>query len=765
VKKGIRILILEDEAADAELLRRELRRGHIAFSSKCVATRQDFVESLQTFAPDLILSDCTLPGFDGLSALAVAREERPDVPFIFVSGTLDDQMAVESLKQGATDYILKDRRARLVPAVQRALRETEERRKRRRVVRVLRENEERFRVMVEGLKDYAIYMLDTEGRVTSWNTGARRLFGYSLEEIIGQHFSRFYLSEESQHRRPEQTLRTAAEQGRVEEEAWRVRKDGSRFWANSIVTTLREKRAQLDGFACITRDMTERRQAEEALERIQERQSFLLRSMPVTLYTARPPPDYSTTWVSENVHRVTGYSTEEMVNSRTFWIDRLHPDDRERVLKGFEAIFDRRSVVAEYRWKYADGAYRWLRDEGVLSCDEHGEFKEIIGSWLDITERKQREADLRKSIQLYRTVADNIPNGVVATFDKDLRYIMVNGSQVVDAMGLRREQVEGKTLFEVFPPETCAEIEPIYRAALAGAALDTELPFGNRLYFVQGLPLRNGQGEIHAGIALALDITERRLVADQVRKLNEELEKRVAGRTAQLEAANKELEAFSYTVSHDLRAPLRAMHGLANALLEDCAEQLDAAGKDYGRRIMAAANRMDTLIQGLLSYSRLSRVDLEPRTVALESVVRTALCQLEAEIQERDALITVETPLPRVMGDPLALVQILSNLLLNAVKFVAPEVKPEVRVRAETKGDRVRLWVEDNGIGIAPEHQQRVFNVFERLHGIETYPGTGIGLAIVRKGIERLGGRVGLESAPGRGSRFWIEVVKGRELQ
>ncbi|HKS38579.1 MAG TPA: ATP-binding protein [Verrucomicrobiae bacterium] len=626
MKKGIRILILEDEATDAELLRRELRRGHIAFSSKCVATRQDFVKGLQTFAPDLILSDCTLPGFDGLSALAVAREKRPDVPFIFVSGTLDDQMAVEGLKQGATDYILKDRRARLVPAVQRVLRETEERRKRRKTI---------------------------------------------------------------------------------------------------------------------------------------ERQSFLLRSMPVTVYTARPPPDYSATWVSENVRCLTGYSPEEMVNGRTFWIDRVHPDDRESVLRDFEAIFDRRSVVAEYRWKCADGAYRWLRDEAVISRDEHGELKEIIGSWLDITERKQREAELRKSVQLYRTIADNIPGGVVAIFDKDLRYLMVNGSRVREAMGLRREQVEGKTVFEVFPPETCAEIEPIYRSALAGAAMDTELPFGNRLYFVQALPLRNGHGEIHGGIALALDITERRLVADQVRKLNEELEERVAGRTAQLEAVNEELEAFSYTVSHDLRAPLRAMHGLANALLEDCAGQLDDAGKDYTRRIMAAANRMDTLIQGLLSYSRLSRIVLEPTTIALDSVMRTTLCQLEAEIQERDALITVEAPLPRVMGDPLALVQIVSNLLLNAIKFVAPGVKPEVRVRAETRGDQVRLWVEDNGIGIAPEHQERIFNAFERLHGIETYPGTGIGLAIVRKGIERLGGRVGLESAPDRGSRFWIELPKG----
>jgi len=138
---------------------------------------------------------------------------------------------------------------------------------------------------------------------------------------------------------------------------------------------------------------------------------------------------------------------------------------------------------------------------------------------------------------------------------------------------------------------------------------------------------------------------------------------------------------------------------------------------------------------------------------------------LEAELLERQAKIIVERSLPQLMGHQLTLVQVVSNLLLNAVKFVSPGVKPKVRIGAETRVKWVRLWVEDNGIGIAPEHHDRIFNVFERLHGIETYPGTGIGLAIVRKGIQRLGGQVGLESAPGQGSKFWIELAKGGEPQ
>jgi PAS domain S-box-containing protein len=761
VTKSIRILILEDDSTDAELVKRQLRKGKITFSSKVVATRADFVRGLDTFAPDLILSDGKLPGFDGLSALAIAREKRPSAPFIFFSGTLDEERGVESLRQGATDYILKDRRARLAPAVRRALRDAEERSRRERMAEALRESEARFRLLVEGVRDYAICLLDPEGRVTSWNTGARRLFGYDSKEIIGQPLSRFYSHEENQRHTPEQTVRAAIEHGRVEEETWRVRKDGSRFWANVIATAVRDGSGKLQGLACITRDMSQRMQAEESVRRIQERQSSLLRSAPITLYTAALPPDRGKTWVSENVQRLTGYSPEEMVRDRTFWIERLDPDDRERVLKDFESILHRRAITTEYRWRYADGTYRWLLDEAVLACDEKGNPKEIIGSCLDITERRQREAELSETAELYRTIARNIPGGAVAVFDRDLRYVLVDGSQTLEEMGLRKEEVEGKTIFELFPPELYAELEPVHRAALAGEPTLAEMPYRHHMYLVHAFPLKHGQGEIYGGIALILDITERRLVEDRVRRLNEELERRVAERTEQVEAVNQELQAFSYTVSHDLRAPLRAVQGLANAMLEDYAGQLDSAGKDFARRIVAAANRMDKLIQGLLEYSRLSRLQLELESIDLASVVASVLSQLEAELRERNAQVTVEGTLPAVRGHPLTLEQVLSNLISNAVKFVAPDVAPNVRIRAQPRGSRVRLWVEDNGIGIAPEHHGRIFNVFERLHGIETFPGTGVGLAIVRKGAERMGGRVGLESEPGRGSKFWLELPEG----
>ncbi len=239
-----------------------------------------------------------------------------------------------------------------------------------------------------------------------------------------------------------------------------------------------------------------------------------------------------------------------------------------------------------------------------------------------------------------------------------------------------------------------------------------------------------------------------------------ELETKIAQRTAQLEDINQELNAFTYSISHDLKAPLRAIQGFATALQEDYGENLDEVGREYAWRLTYSAQEMEKLIQDLLSYSRLARTEIQMRSLSLDGVIATAIEQLKTEIAESGAQITVEEPLSNIFGNQTVLIQIVVNLLSNAIKFVSDGVKPKIRIWTATEGDRVRLWIADNGIGISPQYQERIFNVFERLHGTETYPGTGIGLAIVKKGMERLGGKFGLESEFDRGSRFWIEGNK-----
>jgi signal transduction histidine kinase/CHASE3 domain sensor protein len=269
--------------------------------------------------------------------------------------------------------------------------------------------------------------------------------------------------------------------------------------------------------------------------------------------------------------------------------------------------------------------------------------------------------------------------------------------------------------------------------------------------------------EVAEQIAIAIQQSQLR---QELQNYAAKLEQRVEKRTIELQEANQDLEAFNYSVSHDLRAPLRTMQGFAQALLEDYSNQLDTFGQSYLRYIADGAMQMDTLITDLLSYSRLSRSEIQTQPVDLNLLVNQALKQLAVQIQERQPQITVDTPLLSVMAHPSTLGQVITNLLSNAIKFVQPDVMPVVKVYSQeylqAGKSWVKLWVTDNGIGIAPEHQERIFRVFERLHGIEVYPGTGIGLAIVRKALEKMGGNCGLESQLGTGSRFWISLPKAQ---
>jgi len=264
------------------------------------------------------------------------------------------------------------------------------------------------------------------------------------------------------------------------------------------------------------------------------------------------------------------------------------------------------------------------------------------------------------------------------------------------------------------------------------------------------------------------DITERKKAEAEVTQLlakvqrnAADLEERVAERTVQLQEINAELDSFAYSVSHDLRAPLRTMKTFAEVLLEESSLS-ETDRRQYLKRILTTAQGMDRLIQDLLAYSRLSRQEIMLHTISLKEVVQDATQQLELASGGKSYSLAVTGELPEVIGHHAVLAQVVLNLLSNAIKFVPKGATPKLHIWAEDQEQgHCRLYVEDNGIGIAPQHQERIFKIFERLHGIEAYPGTGIGLAIVRKAVTRLGGRIGVESREGEGSRFWIELPKG----
>jgi PAS domain S-box-containing protein len=480
-----------------------------------------------------------------------------------------------------------------------------------------------FHYLVDSVQDYAIFFLDLGGHVASWNPGAQRLKQYTSTEIIGKHFSIFYPAADRDRKKPEMELAVATSTGRFEDEGWRLRKDGSRFWANVIITRINDEHGNHLGFGKITRDLTERRQAEQHYR-------LLVESVEDYAIYSLDPTGKITSWNS-GVERIKGYKADEVIGKH-FSIFYTPADASAGVpLRALE-IAAREGHYESEGWRVRkDGSKFW---SSVVLSAIHDEEGNLVG------------------------------------FSKVTR-----------------------------------------------------------------------------------DITDRKQLIDQLSQHARDLEIQVAER----ERANAELEAFSYSVSHDLRAPLRAIGGFSEALKEDCIQKLDEAGVSYVNEIIAASARMNRLVEDLLEYGRLGRAELLPHSIKLLDAVNQALQQLDEPHGKR---VTVEIGTSEsVLANGATLVQVISNLISNALKFHIKNVEPEVNLRSVVQPNGwLRLSVSDQGIGIARHHQERIFHVFERLHDREAYPGTGIGLAIVKRGVERMGGRYGVESDLDKGSTFWIEL-------
>jgi signal transduction histidine kinase len=283
-----------------------------------------------------------------------------------------------------------------------------------------------------------------------------------------------------------------------------------------------------------------------------------------------------------------------------------------------------------------------------------------------------------------------------------------------------------------------------------------------RWFLTQVNPVRDAANKVIRWFGTNTDVDEVKRAQDALKEAQAELrrhadglEQEVAQRTAQLRETIQELEAFSYSISHDMRAPLRAMQGYSEALLEEYDGKIGQPGADYLLRIRRSAARMDLLIQDVLAYSRVAKGAIELKEINLEAVIHDVIQNYPA-LQPDRAEIVVVSPLPRILGHEAYLTQIVSNLLSNAVKFVEPGKKPHVTIQSRPQGEMIRIEFADNGIGIALPDQKLIFQIFGRVHSEKKYEGTGIGLAIVKKAAERMGGALGVESEVGKGSRFFV---------
>jgi PAS domain S-box-containing protein len=565
-------------------------------------------------------------------------------------------------------------------------------------------------------------------------------------------------------------------------------RDGARFY-DVFIAPRRDESGAIIGVAGAGFDITPRKLVEETLRRqeqtLRESEACLqaiLDNSTAVIYLKDLQGRYVLT--NRQHEKLFGRALDEITGQST---TAVFPDAIARTLDANDRAVAAAGIALEFEEivPHADGPHTYLSVKFPLR-NAAGGIEGIAGISTDITERKRIEAQQQALHDLVAAV--NRAAEVTEIYDAALEAIcrchrasrasilLYDPDGVMRFKAWRglspayRRAVEGHTPWRRDDPDPqpiCVEdinaapldaklravvaAEGIRALAFVPLTLDRRLLGKFMMYF--DAPRQFTADELRAASAIASQVAfaiERQRGADALESL-------VAERTASLREAIAQMEEFSYSVSHDLRAPVRALQGYATALAEDYGAQLDARGQDYLARIARNSARMDRLIQDILTYSRLGRRDLELQPVPLGPLIAVAM-QYYPDLQPSRAVINVEEPMPAVQGHEASLTQIVSNLLSNAVKFVAPDVTPRVRVWTETRGPDVLLWVEDNGIGVKPEHQSRLFGLFERIYPESKFEGTGIGLAIVRRAAERMGGAAGVESDGVHGSRFWVRL-------
>ncbi len=361
----------------------------------------------------------------------------------------------------------------------------------------------------------------------------------------------------------------------------------------------------------------------------------------------------------------------------------------------------------------------------------------------------------------YRHLFDFSPAPMLIYERASLRLLAVNEAFSRD-YGYSREEALALVLTDLYPPEERGPITDL-AADLTGLAHVGEWHHLRKDGTCMTIEARSHGLDYlgrQARVAVITDVTERKRVEDAVHRLNLELEEHVEARTAELAAVNKELETFTYMVSHDLKAPLRGIDGYSRLLLEDHQEQLDAEGRLFLRNVRQGVEQMGELIEDLLAYSRMERRSLQGISLDVGELVTRVLGERQEEISTRGAQVQVDLNGLEARADPDGLAMVLRNLLDNAFKFSRPGEPPVVTIGGETDEDRVRLRIQDQGIGFDMRFRNRIFEIFQRLERAEDYPGTGVGLAIVRKAMSRMGGRIWAESRRGQGTTFFLELPK-----
>jgi PAS domain S-box-containing protein len=612
----------------------------------------------------------------------------------------------------------------------------------------LRASEQRHAAVTRSTSD-AIVSADAAGRIIFFNLAAERIFGYGEHEALGRDLT--VLMPERHRAAHQEGLRRYLETG-----ASRVigttlaleglRRDGSEFPIELSIGAWEEGEATC--FTALVRDVSDRVEAHRALRQAEKRFAAAFEGAAVGL--ALLTPDGELLRSNRALAELTGYSHPDLLEHDLASL--THPEDRGTDAEAIAAMLAGRTrrLATERRFVRADGEVIHVRINLSLIRDLEDRPLHFVAQIEDVTERRRMLEALTLSEARYKGLVGNLPDSVITLFDHDLRLLIVEGGQL-SHLGIRAADVEGRLLKEYLPQESFERAAEHYRAALAGEHRDFETTSlrDQRVYRVQVVPLRDETGAVMGGMAVARDVTERRRA-----------ERTLAERNRDLERSNAELEQFAYVASHDLSEPLRMVSSYLALLRRRYHGQLDEDADTFIGFAVDGAARMQALIDDLLAYSRAGRSERPPEAIDTEALVGEVVDMLHV----CDAVQL--GPLPPVQGDAYALGQLFQNLIGNAVKFVPADRQPRIEVSAEPEPD-VPAWrftVADNGIGIDPRHADRIFRMFQRLHGRDEFPGTGIGLAISRKVVERHGGEIWAEPRSEGGTRFCFTLPEAEAI-
>lgn len=652
---------------------------------------------------------------------------------------------------------------------------------------LLRKSEERYHKMIEEVEDYALILLDENGTILNWNRGAETIKGYKQNDIVGKHFSVFYLPEDEAAGLPGKLLNEAQLKGKAISEGWRIRKDRSVFWSSITLTALHGEDGEIIGYSKVMRDLTERKLADDNLKAVveelqrknevlatsEERYHKMVEEVQEYAIIFLDPDGIIRNW-NKGAEKIKQYKESEAVGRhfRMFYL----PEDRlgkmPEILLG-QAVTYGRAIHEGWRVR-KDGSRFW---GSITLTALHNELGELIGFskvTRDLTEKKMAEDQLknfaaqlqlsnealRESEERYHKMIAEVQDYAIIMLDVQGNIQNWNvGAQKIK--GYSAAEITGKNFQVFYRPEDREALLPqrlLAEAAKTGRAVHEGWRVrkdGTKFWGSIVITALHDEGTNLIGYSkVTRDLTEKKLAEDQLKEYVQELQRR-----------NEELDRFAFATSHDLQEPLRKVQTYAD-LIERHPDDI-AAIRRYVEKIGSSADRMGTLIRSVLEYSQLAKKVIVKVDTDLNDIFAGVLADYEVLIQEKQAVIKHDT-LPVIKAIPVQITQIFSNLLGNALKF--SDKIPAINISAKkVSSEQFSYWPEhveggqycevvfsDNGIGFERQYAETIFSLFQRLHGTHEYAGSGIGLALCKRIMDNHGGFIHAEGKPGEGATFYL---------